>query len=112
MTTTYSDLLDEIQRGEATLLSVKRVGHDLVPFIVVQRESGGLWQAEDRIGCEAQAWPVWAMKRVWLKAEEFFPGVEINGERLFRYCNLIEGADDAARAIAAAQQVLAESRAS
>jgi hypothetical protein len=93
VTTTYGTLLDELQRGSAVLLSSARVGPCQVHTIVVQRESGAIWQATEQMGSQAEEWSLRAQEHVYHHAS-MFADAELDGERLFRYMNFARAAEE------------------
>ncbi len=107
---TYDELLTEISSGQATLLSMSRVGPSLNFNIVVQRSSGAIWQAEDIIGVPAFEWGLPAQEFAYLHAARLFHEVELDGERLFRYINWMRAADEQFAAVEAAMHLLEEAR--
>ena len=67
MTTTFTDLMDEVQHERAWLLMDKPVGPQQVRRILVQREDGSIWAAEDwytEVGAMAVPWPLNVLVRV------------------------------------------------
>lgn len=94
MVTTFDDLLNEIQRGKAVLLSNSLVGDSGVRRIIVQRESGALWQAEDWYAAhEAFEWSLNAMEFA-LFHPAVFDTVPLDCERLWRHINFLHAADE------------------
>lgn len=109
--TTFNDLMDEVERGETALLVDKLVGPSGIRFVLVQRNDGGIWQVFE--GCEAHAWSIPSMQRLYFNCERM---VEIAGalneERLFRHINYRLAMDETAAAIEAAQYIVSHARAS
>ncbi len=73
---TFTDLLAEVEQERAWIIVDRPVGPSQVRLIIVQREDGSVWEAEDmfgQLGQMAVPWSLVVMERMYASYQRGVP---------------------------------------